>query len=36
MSTIKNEEILLYCNFNKMIKGSGIELKTFRIELKTC
>ena len=27
MSTIKNGQILLYCNFNKIIKGPGTSFQ---------
>ena len=29
MSTIKNDQISLYCYFNKIIKGPGIEPRDF-------
>ena len=28
MSTIKNDQILLYCHFNKIIKGSGTSFQS--------
>ena len=28
MSTIKNGQILLYCDFNKIIKGSGTSFQS--------
>ena len=34
MSTIKNDQILLYCHFNKIIKGPGTSFKTPELSQK--
>ena len=34
MSTIKNGQILLYCHFNKIIKGPGISFQSLELSQK--
>ena len=35
MSTIKNDLILLYCHFNKIIKGPGTSFQSPALSKKT-
>ena len=34
MSTIKNDHILLYCDFNKFMKGPGISFQSQALSQK--
>ena len=34
MSTIKNDQILLYCHFNKIIKGPGTSFQSSALSQK--
>ena len=34
MSTIKNDQISLYCHFNKVIKGSGTSFQSPELRKK--